>query len=130
MEVLADEQVRPEAWVWVHAQNGWELESRVETARKGAWIEIDNIGEQNVAECAARAHALKQRGCLNRLLVSHDAGWYRPGEPRGGAFRGFETVYTALVPALEQAGWTRADLDQLLLKNPASAFTIRVRARL
>jgi phosphotriesterase-related protein len=129
LEILAEERVEPEAFIWVHAQNGWELESRLETARKGAWIEIDNIGEQNVAECAARAHALKQRGCLNRLLVSHDAGWYRPGEPRGGAFRGFETVYTALVPALEQAGWTRADLDQLLLKNPASAFTIRVRAR-
>ena len=127
MDILAEERVRPEAFIWVHAQSDWEPESRVEAARKGAWIEIDNVGEKNVAECVERVHALKQRGCLNRLLVSHDAGWYRPGEPRGGTFRGFETVYTAFVPALRQAGWTGAELDQLLLKNPASAFTIRGR---
>ena len=127
--VLAQERVRPEAFIWVHAQSDWEPDSRVEAARMGAWIEIDNIGEKNVAECVARVTALKQRGCVRRLLVSHDAGWYRPGEPRGGAFRGFETVYTAFVPALRQAGWADADLHELLVANPAAAFTVRRRTR-
>jgi len=127
--ILAQERVRPEAFIWVHAQSDWEPDSRVEAARMGAWIEIDNIGETNVAECVARVTALKQRGCVGRLLVSHDAGWYRPGEPRGGAFRGFETVYTAFVPALRQAGWADADLRELLVANPAAAFTVRRRTR-
>ena len=127
--VLAQERVRPEAFIWVHAQSDWEPDSRVEAARTGAWIEIDNIGEKNVAECVARVTALKQRGCVRRLLVSHDAGWYRPGEPRGGTFRGFETLYTVFVPALSQAGWTDADLHELLVANPAAAFTVRRRTR-
>ncbi len=59
--------------------------------------------------------------------LSHDAGWYRPGEPRGGRFRGFETVYTAFVPALRRAGWTPDDMSRLLEANPAAAFTIRPR---
>jgi phosphotriesterase-related protein len=127
MHVLAAERVRPDAFIWVHAQSDWELESRVEAARTGVWIEIDNISEKTVGECADRVSVLKQRGHLNRLLVSHDAGWYRPGEPRGGAFRGFETAYTAFVPALRRAGWTANEIQQLLVANPASAFTIRVR---
>ena len=125
--VLAEEHVRPEAFIWVHAQSDWELESRVEAARRGAWIEIDNIDGKTVPACVERVTALKARGCLNRLLISHDAGWYRPGEPRGGAFRGFETVYAAFLPALRQAAWSADEVDQLMVKNPAAAFAVRTR---
>ena len=125
LTVLAAERVGADAFIWVHAQNDWDLDSRVDAARTGAWIEIDNIAAGTVAEVVARATQLKERGVLNRLLVSHDAGWYRPGEPGGGTFRSFETVFTAFVPALRQAGWTAADVDQLLVTNPAAAFTIR-----
>jgi phosphotriesterase-related protein len=129
LEVLARERVRPDAFVWVHAQSDWSLEPRVDAARRGAWIEIDNIGNETVAACVERVTILRDRGCLGRLLVSHDAGWYRPGEPRGGAFRGFETLYTAFVPALRRAGWTGAEIAQLLVANPAAAFTVSVRGQ-
>jgi len=128
-DILDRERVRPEAFIWVHAQSDWELESRVEAARRGAWIEIDNIDARTVPECVERVTALKQRGVLNRLLVSHDAGWYRPGEPKGGAFRGFETAYTAFVPALRRAGWTAEEVSHLLVSSPAAAFAIRGRTR-
>ena len=127
MDVLTEERVGPDAFIWVHAQSDWELGSRVEAARKGAWIEIDNLSEKTVGECADRVGALKQQGLLHRLLVSHDAGWYRPGEPKGGTFRGFEAAYTAFVPALRQAGWTLEEVRQLMVANPAAAFTVRIR---
>jgi len=128
-EVLALEQVRPEAFIWVHAQSDWSLEPRVEAARRGAWIEIDNVGAETVAACVDRVTALKGLGCLDRILVSHDAGWYRPGEPRGGAFRGFDTPYSAFIPALQRSGWTDGDIRRLLVDNPASAFTVSVRGQ-
>jgi predicted metal-dependent phosphotriesterase family hydrolase len=126
MEILSEERVPPDAFIWVHAQSDWELTSRVEAARKGAWIEIDNISENTVPETVDRVNGLKQRGLLNRLLVSHDAGWYRPGEPRGGRFRGFDTAYTAFVPALQRVRWTAEEIHQLLVTNPATAFTVRI----
>jgi phosphotriesterase-related protein len=127
LEVVAREGIRPDAFIWVHAQNDWAPQSRVDAARTGAWVEIDNVSEKTAAECASRVTTLKHAGLLRRLLVSHDAGWYRPGEPRGGSFRGFETVYTAFIPALCQAGWTDAEIRQLMVANPAEAFTVRVR---
>ena len=127
LEVLASGRTPAAAWIWVHAQSDWLLDARVEAARKGAWIEIDNVAPETVAECTSRVTELKGRGVLDRLLVSHDAGWYRPGEPHGGAFRGFDTLHTRFLPALRQAGWTAGEVRQLLVSNPAKAFTVRRR---
>ncbi len=125
LQILEAERVPAGAFIWVHAQNDWALDSRVDAAAKGAWIELDNVADDTVAVTVERATAIKARGMLSRLLVSHDAGWYRPGEPRGGRFRGFETVFTAFVPALRRAGWLADEIGRLLEANPAAAFTIR-----
>ena len=57
------------------------------------------------------------------MLVSHDAGWYHVGEPDGGEFRPFDTLFTTFVPALKAAGLTEADVQQLLVDNPRRALT-------
>jgi phosphotriesterase-related protein len=49
------------------------------------------------------------------------------GEPDGGTFRPYDTVFTAFVPALTHAGFTDAEIHQVLVTNPADAFAIRVR---
>jgi phosphotriesterase-related protein len=61
------------------------------------------------------------------VLISHDAGWYRPGEPDGGEFRGYTTISDKSLPALKQKGNTDADIRQLMVANPANVFAIRVR---
>lgn len=73
--------------------------------------------------------AMKERGVLSRVLVSQDAGWYAVGEPGGGNFRPFETLFTKFVPALKEAGFTDGDVEQILVRNPCEAFTIRLRPR-
>jgi phosphotriesterase-related protein len=70
---------------------------------------------------------LKQSGHLDRVLISHDAGWYAVGEPGGGKYRGYETLFTEFLPALRKAGFSDADVEQLTVANPARAFTIGVR---
>jgi phosphotriesterase-related protein len=69
---------------------------------------------------------MRKAGHLDRVLVSHDAGWYRVGEPNGGEFRAFDTLFTAFVPALKAAGLTQAEIDRLLIDNPRRALTPRV----
>jgi phosphotriesterase-related protein len=127
--ILREEGVAPDAFIWVHAQNDWQADSRVEAAKSGAWVAIDNVAPATVDQCVERIDTLKQAGALNRLLVSHDAGWYDPAVPGGGTFRPFDTVFTALVPALQRSGWSASELRELLVANPAAAFTVRVRGR-
>ena len=71
---------------------------------------------------------LRKQGLLGRTLVSQDAGWYEVGKPQGGKFRPFDTLFTSFIPALRAKGVTQAEIDILLIDNPAAAFAIGVRA--
>jgi phosphotriesterase-related protein len=70
---------------------------------------------------------MRDEGLLHRVLVSQDAGWYHVGEPLGGSFRTFDTVFTAFIPALRAARFTDDDIHTLFVNNPANAFSIAVR---
>jgi phosphotriesterase-related protein len=72
-----------------------------------------------------RINRLKNEGLLNRVLISHDAGWYDPDRENGGEFRGYTDLFEYLIPELTEAGFSEQEIDQLLVKNPASAFRIR-----
>jgi len=70
---------------------------------------------------------MKKEGLLGKVLFSHDAGWYKPGEPNGGEFRGFTDIETLLIPALEKNGISQHDIYQLFTANPAEAFKVKIR---
>ena len=71
---------------------------------------------------------MRSAGLLDRVLLSHDAGWYSVGEPRGGTVRGFQTLFTEFLTALKHAGFSEDALEQLLETNLANAFAIGVRS--
>jgi phosphotriesterase-related protein len=60
----------------------------------------------------------------NRLLLSHDAGWYQVGEPKQNV-RGFTYLMEGFLPALRRAGVTEAQIRQITVQNPAQAFALR-----
>jgi phosphotriesterase-related protein len=64
---------------------------------------------------------------LNRVLISQDAGWYSVGEPGGGKFRPYTSIFEQFLPSLAKAGFSREEIHTLMAKNPAEAFTVRVR---
>jgi phosphotriesterase-related protein len=113
------------AFIWVHAQSEKDETRHVKAAARGAWVEFDGISEKSVERHVALVMRMKAAGHLGRVLVSHDAGWYRVGEPDGGEFRPFDTLFTKFIPALKAAGATEADVRQLLVENPRRALTGR-----
>ncbi|MEO0510126.1 MAG: phosphotriesterase [Verrucomicrobiota bacterium] len=123
LEILASMGVPADAFIWTHAQRG-SMETWVACAEKGAWVSIDNVRDRNFEKHADSLAALKEKGLLGRILISHDAGWYRPGEPGGGKFNGYTPVFESLVPALRERGFDQDDIDQLLIRNPAEAFAL------
>jgi phosphotriesterase-related protein len=72
LRILREEGVSPEAWIWVHAQNVDDLDVLSDAAGQGAWIEFDAIRPDTIERHVALTQAMKQRGHLGRVLLSHD----------------------------------------------------------
>jgi len=126
LDILQDLGVNPSAFVWVHAQEEKDKHYYEKAAALGAWVSLDGIGWGDIDEYADILVRLKNMGNLNRILISHDAGWYKPGEPEG-EFRGYTKIFTELIPKLMDKNFTKKDIDQLLIQNPIAAFAIKVK---
>ena len=126
LQILKEHDVAASAFVWVHAQNEKDVNRMIEAASRGCWVSLDGVAWGDIKQYAQTLIALKTASLLHRVLISHDAGWYKPGETQAG-FKGYNRIFRELLPALTSAGFTRRDIRQLLEKNPAEAMYIRVR---
>jgi phosphotriesterase-related protein len=129
MAILREEGVAPSAWIWVHAQNERDTNLHRQAAERGGWVEFDGICPDTVERHVELVQNMKLHGLLGRVLLSHDAGWYSVGEPDGGTFRPYTTLFEQFLPALKKTGFTDDEVYLLTVENPASAFAIRVRRR-
>lgn len=127
LDLLEAEGVSPEAFVWVHASG--DEASFIRLGKRGCWISLDGISSSSLTKNLETVVMLKANGLLKKVLISHDAGWYRPQEPDGGEFRGFTEVPDLFLPLLAKNGFDRQDIHQIMVRNPAEAFTIRLRTR-
>jgi phosphotriesterase-related protein len=126
IRILKNLNVSPRAFIWVHAQNETELKNYVTAASEGAWISLDGVNADNIDHYVTLLNFMKKEGILQQTLISHDAGWYDPGKPDGGSFRTFTTLYSKLLPALKQKGFTESEIEKLMVLNPQQAFAIKI----
>ena len=122
LELLQSLGLPAGAFVWVHAQNEKDRDLHVSAARRGAWVEFDGVSETSLDEHAALVLHMRAQGLLGRVLVSQDAGWYHVGEPGGGAFRPFTTMFERFLPKLRTDGMSAAEKQQLIVDNPREAL--------
>jgi phosphotriesterase-related protein len=122
LDLLERGAVPLSAFIWVHAQSERDPAFHTQVGKRGAWVEFDGIAAASVARHVELVRNMKDRGLFEHVLVSHDAGWYRVGEPGGGQFRPYDTLFTAFVPALRAAGFGDLDARQLLVTNPRRAL--------
>jgi phosphotriesterase-related protein len=127
LEILGKEGVSPSAFIWVHAHLEKDFTKLAEAARRGAWISLDKLNDNNVDELLLIIKYMKSMGLLHNVLLSHDAGWYDPAKPDGGDFRGYSTIYKGLIPALRKNGFSDFEIRLLTEINPARAYSVSVR---
>ena len=127
-----------ERFVWIHADLEFVIDAdpegvwglREELARRGAWVEFDEIGLPLRGNDAAHTDMhidLVQRmldaGHGDRLLLSMDSGWYDPKrtdcQPR---CNGYTYLSETFLPKLRQSGVDEATIDKLTRENPFHAF--------
>ena len=127
ISLLQSQGVAPEAFIWVHAQNEDDVNLRLRAAKMGAWVSIDGLNPKNADQYVNWLKDFKKNDLLNKVLVSHDAGWYSPGEDGGGSFTPYTAVFKELIPKLKSNGFTSTDIQQVFVINPRMAFSIKVR---
>jgi phosphotriesterase-related protein len=113
-------------FIWVHAQAETNLEIHQELARRGVYIELDSVGasEEEDNKILKIIQVLVAAGASERILISHDAGWYNPGQPNGGSQRGYTSLITSFIPKLKAAGFDEALVRKLTRENPFRAFSV------
>jgi phosphotriesterase-related protein len=114
----------PERFIWIHTQAEPDFKLHLELARRGAWIEYDAIGSEAFdddffVQCIQR---VLEAGLGQRLLLSHDRGWYDPAQPGGGVPKPYTYLSQYFLPKLRAAGLDEATLQQLTHTNPFQAF--------
>lgn len=127
LDILKEYGIHPSAFIWTHAHNEKDNSKLIEAAKMGTWIAFDNFKPERLERYIQFILQMKKEGLLGHVLLSHDAGWYKPGEPDGGTFRGFTDIEEMLIPALLKRGLTQPDIYILFVQNPAEAFKVRVR---
>jgi len=129
LQILKQYGVDPSAFIWAHANVETTKENTLAISQMGCWVAFDGIHDNMVAISwyEKLLQFMKSTRQLNHVLLSHDAGWYQPGKPQGGDFRPYTTLFNTLIPYIMHEGFTKEEVDQIIVKNPAEAFAVRVR---
>ena len=115
--IVTREKVEPSKFVWVHADGEKDHDFHEKAGRAGAWVQFDHVSQQGLAWHIECVRFMEGKGMLNRTLISQDAGYYKPGEPGGGAFRPYSSISKYFLPAVPPL-WGL----QLLIVNPVQAY--------
>ena len=111
-------------FIWIHAQNEEDFDINVELGKRGVWIEYDAIGSASYDDdfFIDRIRRMLDAGLGDRLLLSHDRGWYDPSKPGGGTPRPFTYISETFLPKLADAGIDQETVRKMTVENPFRAF--------
>jgi len=97
-------------------------------AEKGVYMEVDNIGYLDYQPESVRADnvaALVKEGFVERVLLSEDICMLNHLKYTGG--KGYGYIFEVFLPLLRERGVTDGQIHQMMVTNPANAFSRRRR---
>lgn len=125
LKILKESGVSPEAFIWVHAQAENDNENYLKAAEMGCWISFDGLGWE-LEKHVEKILFAKENGILDKILISHDSGWYDP-QKENQTIRPYTNIFKKLYPELKLYGFTDDEFKLLISDNPSKAFSIEVR---
>lgn len=123
LEILRQEGVGPDRFVWVHTQAEPDIDMHYEMAARGVWIEYDGIGWSSDEEYINLIAGAIEKGFISNLLISQDAGWYDPAKENGGEIKPYDYICKTFLGKLKSAGISDSEIDIIMHQNPFNAFS-------
>lgn len=127
MGILESEGLDLGRFIWAHANLEPDPAVHLETAQRGAYVAFDAVGAawQSQSTLVDYTLVLIEAGYAEKILLSHDAGWYDPSRPDGrpeGGILGYTALVEEFIPALRARGVTDDLVRLITVTNPARAF--------
>jgi len=124
LDLIEEAGYTPQHFIWIHAHVEPDFNLHLEMARRGAWIEYDAIGSEQLPDDFFIQLILRMldAGLGGQVLLSHDRGWYDPAQPGGGTPRPYTYISECFLPKLRAAGVDEVTIHQLTHTNPFRAF--------
>lgn len=122
LDIIESEGGSASRFLSIHTQEEKDFGLHREVFGRGAWLEFDHIGRAPDADVVALVLRALEAGQGERLLLSHDLGWYDPAQPGGGTPRPYTQLVDSFLPGLRAAGVDEATITQLTHDNPFRAF--------
>ena len=126
LRILEEQGVSPGAFIWVHAQSEKDPKAYDLAAKRGCWISLDGLGWE-IERHLEKIRYAREQGFLDRLLISHDAGWFDP-QKKVQEIKPYTDMFILVLPRLRATGFSDKEIDQLLKINPSRAYSIGARA--
>ena len=127
LAILQENGVHSSARIWIHAQSEPDIAFHIRSVQRGSWVSFDGVSRESLNQHVDLIMAMKHAGLLSGILVSQDSGWYHVGQPKGGTFNHYNTIFTDLIPALKAKGLSDSEEKLIFEINPAKAFAVKVR---
>lgn len=122
LDILEAAGYTPTRFIWVHTQAEPDFDLHLAMAQRGCWLEYDSIGTREDSWYIDCIQRLLDAGFGDRLLLSHDRGWYDPSKPGGGVPKPYTYLVEHFLPNLRHARVDDATIIQLTQTNPFVAY--------
>ena len=126
LEILKSEGVSPSRLIVGHVDERPDIDVLSGLADQGCFIQFDVIGKEHYLLDQTRAelvHALVQRGYVDNLLLSQDTN--RETDLHNAGRSGYCHIFEDFLPRLRALGLTAAEIQKMMVTNPARALDIR-----
>ena len=124
LNILKEMGISPASFIWVHAQDENNNDNYLKAAEMGCWISLDGLG-WDLEKHVEKIVFAKRNGILDRILISHDSGWYDP-QKENQTIKPYTALFKKLYPALKLHGFTDDEFKRLISVNPSKAFAIEI----
>jgi phosphotriesterase-related protein len=124
LRIIEEAGYSAERFIWIHAQAEPDVALHLEMGQRGVWLEYDAIGSGGHDD-AYFIEAIQRgldAGFGERMLLSHDRGWYDPSKPGGGPVKPYTYLSEVFLPKLKAAGVDEETVRQLTHVNPFNAY--------
>lgn len=121
LDIIESVGYTADRFIWIHTQAEPNFDLHLEMGKRGCWLEYDNIGNSEDDPHIQNIQNLLDAGFGEKLLLSHDRGWYDPGTPDREPLP-YTYLSETFLPKLRDAGFSEETITQLTHTNPFNAY--------